>query len=61
MEVDRALIDHAAKQHDVSPEVLVALLELSSEFPDMAARGAKPRLLARVTEIIESAVEARDA
>ncbi|RUW53349.1 hypothetical protein EOA32_09675 [Mesorhizobium sp. M1A.F.Ca.ET.072.01.1.1] len=61
MEVDRKLIDHAAAQHDVGADVLVALLELSSEFPDMAARGAKPRLLARITEIIETAVEARSA
>lgn len=61
MEVDRKLIDHAAAQHDVSVAVLVALLELSSEFPDMGARGAKPRLLARVSEIVEAAVEARGA
>lgn len=61
MEVDRPLIAQAAAEHDVSPEVLLALLELSSEFPDMAAWGAKSQLLRRVAEIIESAVEARDA
>ena len=59
MEVDRVLIDQAAAQHDVKPDVLVALLELSSEFPDMAAWGAKSRLLGRVTEIIEAAVKAQ--
>jgi len=58
MEVDQALIDQSAAQHGVRPDVLVALLNLSTEFPDMAAWGAKSRLLGRVTEIIEAAVEA---
>ncbi|WP_449256032.1 DNA modification system-associated small protein [Bosea sp. (in: a-proteobacteria)] len=61
MELDRELIDQAAAQHDVSADVLLALLELSSEFPDMAAWGAKARLLRRVTDIIESAVEAQNS
>ncbi|WP_201413870.1 DNA modification system-associated small protein [Mesorhizobium sp. J8] len=61
MKLDRALIDQAAAQHSVSPDVLAALLELSAEFPDMAAWGAKARLLRRVTEIIEAAVEAQNS
>lgn len=60
MKLDRALIDHAAARHNVSPDVLAALLALSSEFPDMAAWGAKARLLRRVTEIIETAIEAQN-
>ena len=61
MEIDRDLIDQAAEQHGVSPDVLVKLLGLSDEFPDMAAWGAKTRLLGRVSEIIEDAVKANDA
>lgn len=60
MELDRALVEQAAAQHGVDPDILVELLELSNEFPDMAAWGAKSRLFNRVSEIIESGVEQED-
>lgn len=55
MDLDRTLIDQAAAQHDVNPEVLVELLELAGEFPDMTAWGAKSQLLRRISEILEAA------
>lgn len=60
MKIDRALIDEAAEQHGVDPELLISLLELSSEFPDMAAWGAKTRLFGRISDVIEAAIEVRD-
>ena len=60
MNIDRALINEAADQYEIDPDILVALLNLSSEFPDMAAWGAKTRLLGRIAEVVEVAVEAHD-
>ena len=49
---ERSLIENISREHNLDPEVVVRLLELSREFPDPHAWGARANLKRRVAHIL---------
>jgi membrane-bound lytic murein transglycosylase B len=49
------LLKLAAEQHGVSPEILLALLELEGEFGNLTAPGAKGDFSREVARILDAA------
>jgi membrane-bound lytic murein transglycosylase B len=52
---DAELIARAAAERDVPPELLMALIGLESEIPDVNAWGARTLLIRRVAEVLDAA------
>jgi hypothetical protein len=54
-ERDAELIARAAAERDVPPDLLVRLIALEDEIPDVNAWGAKTLLARRVAEVLDGA------
>ena len=49
---ERTLIESISKEHNLDPDVVIQLLELSHEFPDIHAWGSRANLKRRVAQIL---------
>tara|TARA_R110000744_G_scaffold353450_1_gene459812 strand:- start:242 stop:424 length:183 start_codon:yes stop_codon:yes gene_type:complete len=56
MNLDESLVEQAAEENDVDPDVVRALMALEERFPDMAVWGSKAGLQRAIAKIIETHV-----
>lgn len=54
-ERDAELIQRAAAERGVAPELLTSLIALEREIPDVNAWGARTLLIRRVAEVLDGA------